>query len=598
MYQYWFFCFKTAKHWGKGPVVWTAEQLKFEKVSHAVRSSLSGTPQDLTQSITPHNNGDSIPSNLCRWYIHVRPEYYVRLERDDAWDSFGQGSDEDPTWTTWSQSEQKSSLQTRLRDALEHNDFSPTPVADLPVAIPQIARAAHEARSDELLIESLGFSIISRNLDQIYRILVQLMRKDISPTPLHPFHLATSYLNGSASCCDVFGLLAREVSGAQVYETYRDEHGHTILDNLMITIIKSHTTAKPVVVNGTLRDVARFVGEEVDICGRWDADSPCVRQLHSIGKPSVPSSWKHKFCNTSIQTICHCITLMRLFMPSPLVHKESSGLYVRQCMIADCGTNLQLQPLHSLVVTAYHLASKGKDDEDLFGILACALCLVYNGFDPCTRVEVSVTALLSDDTLADCDHKDLTAAELAFEFSTLPLVNLWSAKLRTGWTVLSNTLQQCQIAHAEQKHIEQERNGRSGNGNKAYYMGSTEPGDLLRELHESNWSAQPHLPLSFVRRPDLGALWSSIVAELLSYRRVSEELRWESDRFSMEDLAAQLEHGEDLAVGYVRDNLLKAHCACHSFGGDPFEVLDEAIDPNLANLDVWDRATYGQRMEY
>lgn len=129
-------------------------------------------------------------------------------------------------------------------------------------------------------------------------------------------------------------------------------------------------------------------------------------------------------------------------------------------------------------------------------------------------------------------------------------------------------------------------------------MGSTEPDGLLREFHESNWSAQPHLPLNFVRRPDLRALWSSIVAELLSYRRVSEELRWTSDRFSMEGLADQLEHGEDLAVGYVRDNLLKAHCACHSFGGHPYEVLDEAIDPNLANLDVWDRATYGELMEY
>lgn len=77
----------------------------------------------------------------------------------------------------------------------------------------------------------------------------------------------------SESCCDVVYALADWITGAQVYNTYVNEHGHTILDNLMISIIKSHTSAKPVVVDDNFKDVARFVGEEVDICGRWDADS-------------------------------------------------------------------------------------------------------------------------------------------------------------------------------------------------------------------------------------------------------------------------------------------------------------------------------------
>jgi hypothetical protein len=42
---------------------------------------------------------------------------------------------------------------------------------------------------------------------------------------------------------------------------------------------------------------------------------------------------------------------------------------------------------------------------------------------------------------------------------------------------------------------------------------------------------------------------------------------------------------------------LKAHCACHSFGHYPLTVLSEAMDPDLANLDLWGRATYGNMIE-
>jgi hypothetical protein len=589
LYQYWFFCFKTAKHWGKGPRIWTAELLNFEQYLSTGRSSLPGTPQDLTYGSTPHSDDEPTPpSDLCRWYVHVHQQQYKPIP-EDVFEprAFPQSDpDDDTTWASWSPSEQQASLQAHLRNALEHNDFSPTPAADLPVAIPQIAKAADEERSSELLVESLGFSIMSRNLDQIERVFLQLQAKHIDPALVHPFHLATSFLDGSKSCCDVFVVVSQFVDTGHVSEMYLNEHGHTILDNLMITIIKSHTSAKPVVVDDNLKDVSRFIGEEVDICGRWDADSPCVRQLHAHGRPSIPSSWKHKFCNTSIQAICHCIGRMFLRMPHRLLLETPSGLYIRRCFGTDCGKKLQLQPLHSLVMTAYHLATQGKNGEDLFGILACALCLIFHGLDPSVRADVSVAALLSLDSIVECDHEELTAAGLAEEIQSVSAFDTWNTELRTGWTALAGVLRRCETAHVEQ--VGNNYNDSESSDDDAHFMGSTEPDEILRDQHYF----QDDIPLCFYGRKDLGTLWCSVQAEYLSYRRLNDGLAWTSRYFSMETLREQLEQDEDLVVGYAEYSLLKAHCACHSFGCFPMTVLDDAIDPNLANLDVWGRATY------
>jgi hypothetical protein len=269
LYQYWFFCFKTAKHWGKGPRIWTAELLNFDQYLSAARPSLPGTPQDMIHPSASYNNDEPmLPSDLCRWYIHVRQATYEEIP-EEVYEppAFAQpNSSDERTWTSWSPNEQPASLQAHLRDALEHNDFSPTPATDLPVAIPQIAKAADEERSSELLVEALGFSIMSRNVDQMLQISRQLRRKGIDPVSLHPIHLATSFLDGSKTCCDAIFMLTAMYTGAKVHAMYLNEHGHTILDNLMIAIIKSHTSARPVDLDDNLRDVERFAGEEVDIC--------------------------------------------------------------------------------------------------------------------------------------------------------------------------------------------------------------------------------------------------------------------------------------------------------------------------------------------
>ncbi|CAN9301898.1 unnamed protein product [Alternaria alternata] len=404
---------------------------------------------------------------------------------------------------------------------------------DLPVAIPEIAKAADEERSNELLLESLGFSIMSRNLYQVGQVLRQLNNKDIDPSPLYPFHLATSFLDGSKSCCDVVYELAHwdhSITGAQIHKTYLNEYGHTILDNLMITIIKAHTSAKPVVVDENLKDVARFVGEEVDICGRWDADSPCIRRLYAHGP------------------------------------------------------------------------TQGRDGEDLFGILACALCFIFHGFNPSVRADVSVAALLSLDSFVECDHVELTAAKLAKEIMAMPAFGIWNTKLRTGWIVLTGILRRCEAVHvvwARKENLNPELHGSNDPmrltkpNDEDKIIGSTEPDDMLRYIHLHD----PYPPC-FTGEKNVGTLWSSVQAEFLSYRRLNEGLGWTSQYFSMETLQEQLEKDQDLISGYVKHNLLKAHCACHSFGRWPLApLLSDAMDPDLANLDVRGRATYGELLE-
>ncbi|KAH5512257.1 hypothetical protein HBI26_120050 [Parastagonospora nodorum] len=590
LHEYWFFCFKTAKHWGKGPKTWTAELLEFDGYQPTAHRGLPGTPQDLMSPATPDDN-EPRPSDLCRWYIHVPRQSYVPIpEGQVASSAFVQdGIDDDPSWTPWPPGEQQSSLQAHLRDALEHNDFSLTSATELPVDIPRIAQAADERRSDELLIESLGFSIMSRNIEQVRRVLYELEEKKIDTTPLRPFHLATSYLDGSKSCCDVLATVAMFDTGSRDNEIYFNEHGHTVLDNLMIAIIKSHSSAKPEIVDDAFKGVARFVGEEIDICGRWDADSPCVRQMHVNGGLSIPSSWKHKFCNTSIQAICHCIARMFEFIPRPFILKTPSGLYIRRCFDPECGKKLQLSPLHSLVITAYHLASQGRDGEDLFGILACALCLIFEGFDPSMKADISIRALLSSSSVIECDHEELTAAELAEKIMAEFATESWSAMIKTGWTVLAGVLRRCEMAAVEKSGDGNDNSEWSDDDDNDDFMGCTEPDPEVLDMHQYS-----EVYFCGKIRKDLGALWSSVQAELLSYRRLDDRSDWTSQNFSMETLQVQLSRGEDLIVGYAARNLLKAHCACHSFGRYPFAVLGEALDPDLANLDLWGRATYGE----
>jgi hypothetical protein len=591
LYQYWFYAFKTAKSWGRGPKNWTALTLDFEQFKNSTRRSLPSTPSDASRSPGSRPQEVSKPLSLCRWLIHINQElddeFYENTPSPETPDH--NDPRDESSWTAWPEDFQNPSFNTRLRDALEHNDFSTIESKKLPVAIPHIAAAARRSGS-ELLEETLGFAIMGRNIGLIETTLLKIREANISIAPIHPLHIATSYLDGFRSCCDVLHILLVSARSSELEEMYTNDRGHTVLDNLMLAILKSHSSITPQSLCETLRDVPRFPGEEVDICGRWDADSDCIRQLYASGTTTYPSSWKHKFCHTSVQTICHCI--MQIFSHARRQLRNSgSGLYLSQCFA--CGEPLKFQPLHTLVLTTFHLACSACDGEDLFGMVACLLCLVACGVDPEQTASISVRSLVGGEHSEDqCDHEEMTPSDLSQRLSLTAVELPWSNDVLIGWSVFCSILNSCDAMRKEPEGLDEDeieewyyrRAERVNN-----FIGSNEPSRELSELHRGF-----HSEYGFQDRPDLATLWAAIQTEILSYRRLDEDSSWISENFNMEDLLSSLKDQNHASVKLIEDGVLNTHCICgwlHPANG-LISTLQGVCTEYIANLDVWDRATY------
>jgi hypothetical protein len=599
LYQYWLFCFKTTKTWGRGPRFWTADSLGFDQFQGATRLSLPSTPANITDDSRDRENVLPAPSNLCRWLIHLRPDQQENYEpvpefEDDPSETPAPNPNDESTWSKWPAAWCEPPLQTRLQDALENNDFSTIRTQHLPLAIPQIAKAA--ARSpDELILESLGFSIMSRNIDQTEELLWQV--KNLSPervdiASLFPFHLAATYLDGSKSCCNILEQLFR-INVVDIRKAYTNELSHTILDSLMIVVLKSHSTTPPECVDASFKNTGRFPGEEVDICGRWDVDSLCIRHLFASGQATIPSTWKHKFCHTSVQAICHSIMTVSYNFPTSL-GEELSGLYLRQCF--NCGTKLQLLPLHTLVLTAYYLACNGCQDEDMFGMVACLLCMISVGLDPRKTADISVAALFQDMELDhQCDHEELSPAVFCDRLTDTLQIGSLPSKAQLGWEVFCALLHLCeayfnQCTNLRCRSLKQSESWEYEVEEAHHFIGKEPPDDPLFSAH---WERHGR-PEPFGDRKDIATLWAAIQAELSTYRRIKEGDEWLSRYFSMEELREQLQRGETITTNLVQEELLQTHCVCGSLSAynGVVPTLSDTTSRYIANLDVWQRATY------
>jgi len=229
----------------------------------------------------------------------------------------------------------------------------------------------------------------------------------------------------------VLDFVVRHFAGPNItQQLYVNALGHTVLDTLLMGILKSHASCPPSTVDDKFINDKRFAGEELDVCGRWDADSPCIRKLLAKGELNIPPDWKHMFCHTSAQAICHSIgTIFGMRFPPDI--NTPSGLFLKRCR---CGRQLQLRPLHSLVMIALHLAQTGRPGENLFGILACLVCLLVNGMDPLLTAHVSIDALTGRGNVNECSHSDLDPAQLAEQIPQNYMLE-WTDEVRLGWSV-------------------------------------------------------------------------------------------------------------------------------------------------------------------
>jgi hypothetical protein len=408
LYQFWLFSFKTTKYWGRGPRDWFADILGFGRNGaetfpdpsslHSPSEMAGSSPQGQALGIAEFSRTGlaSGPSALCRSTIHACELCFEQLPDPLLLKHTAMNPTDPKTYHPWPQEWRTLSSSEKLRNALESNDFSNIPTDQLPAAIPEALQGAKRHPFD-LTQESLGFAIMSRNREMVSDLL-QSSRHTVT-TVVHPFHLATSYLDGSKTCCNIINDISRYVP---LRRHYTNGLGHTLLDNLMLAIVKGHSSCAPAQVDIAFEGHNRFAGEEVDICGRWDADSDCIRELLAEGIHRIPFQWKHKFCHTSIQTICHSIANIWGLGYAPDIN-TCSGIFVRRCSQPDCGRKLQMTPLHTLVFVMFQLSSYGCEGEDLFGVVAVLLCLLRWGANPSLQSELSITSLLSAKLSADCD---------------------------------------------------------------------------------------------------------------------------------------------------------------------------------------------------
>jgi hypothetical protein len=531
------------------------------------------------------------PCQFCRWSRHL--DYYMptpsSLENES--DAVSESSSESESDTEhWPKSWKDPPFEERLKENLESNGFSSINLSQVPLCVSTIVKVI-KSSPNQLLEEAIGFSIMSRNPPLLRDLLQKAKGAKLVPSNLYPFHLAISYLDGSKACCMIF----KELFFHAPFEWRRgtgdtNDLGHTLLDSLMITILRNHTSVSPGTVDHALRTRHLFPGQEVDICGRWDADSQCYQELLLSGKSTIPSNWKHKFCHTSAQAVYHCIAKMHNYS----VDLEApSGLFLNHC--SHCGAKLQLSSLHTLIVTSFYLATAGCQDEDLFGMICCLLSLLVCKVNPLKASRISLPILLVAQTGDTCSHKDYTPAKFA-ECLTDGILDMWPELTKTGWRVLCHILR---VAEEIWDGFRYEFDSESESGGGSHSDSedesednSTDPKFLLSCSHHEFWESMRNR--AFGKDRTLGHLWAAAQTELLTHRRQREEDPWTSQKFDLPGVLKCLEERAVPSIPLVRGLMMKPYCACgffedHYSSTAPTRI--EACSSHISNMNQYLRET-------
>ncbi|KAH8812637.1 hypothetical protein F5884DRAFT_832254 [Xylogone sp. PMI_703] len=595
LYDFWLFSFKTAKCWNRGPLRWNASMLGSDESLRTMVSSPAQTPrysiESPSTSLPRQHVVYEIPTTLCRWSIHVREIRYKRVDDPLTPDASQENIDpnDEATWQPWAVPQPITHFAEVLESSLESNQFSNIETNSLPISSSQVLKAIRKSPED-LLYETFGFAIMAHNLDLVESMLEGLADRnhsDLANSGIYPLHLAASYLSGSETCCNIlitlmYGMPTGEASARKLYVNHL---GHTVLDSLMITILKSHTSCSPHVVDDAFKMETRFAGEEVDICGRWDADSKCIRNLYAQGQRAIPFEWKHAFCHTSVQAICHSIDALFLPRWGPDINTPS-GLFVRRCANESCGQKLQLLPLHTLVVTTVHLATQGCEGETLFGMIACLLCMISLGANPTSKAAVSVNALLGhDDDNYHCSHVDLDPVDLV-ENVPHELISQWPNPTKTGWKIFYHVLK---LSRAQWQPLR----------SQVYTRHMERDSDSEVPVSEFQ-KCDEDIEIFFGNDRNLISLWRAVQAEFMTYRRINEGESWISPYFNMESLLRNLDSGckYGLGINLIENGMIEPEeCLCGRLHHYKTAVRDDICGFYFSNMEDWHRTSFIHSMD-
>jgi hypothetical protein len=498
-----------------------------------------------------------MPAQLCRWALHVTSyDYYDTDDEDEESLAYGTGV----------------SFVDTLCHSLALSKFSNIDFTQFPLAIPHIAAAASRS-PDSLLLEAVGFAVVSRNTGLLHRLLKKVKEQEVDLSELYPYHLAATYLDGAEACCHVLEILMTGGTQNTLAEIYTNDLGHTVLDSLFIAVLRSHTSMSPSMIDPVFLKENRLPGEELDVCGRWDADSECYLKLLAAGQVKVPTTWKHKFCHTSVQAVSHFIHEISY---GSITLATRSGLSRRLC--PSCGLMLQLLPLHSLVLVGYNLLHFGLDGEDLFGVVCCLFELLSAGLNAEATSELSISLLLDLDPGTICSHGPLTPAAFA-ELLPTNVERTSPEQALLGWSVFLHILR---LAESNVREYASEFSLELGHGNE-----DVENAQLYEFCAEV---CMDFSTINFSKRSPLGSIWAAAQTEFLTYRRQEEGESWMSGNFDMGSvLRGLLEHKPP---SMPLTNLMNPYCFCGRFGCGWQPRVKEAAAFDFSNMHNCDRQNF------
>ncbi|KAM0242835.1 hypothetical protein ACHAP5_007169 [Fusarium lateritium] len=489
------------------------------------------------------------PTQLCRWAIHVPRIKYEPIpaeQYDSMRDTF--------------------SFIESLQEAITSGSSAVGGGGDLPICH-EVFSQSLEHNPAALRSESLRLAIMAGNFELLEGLLEEILGdpfdEDHDEVPqeilsIHPYHLAASYINGGGPCCMVLYTLATYLPRSYLFRNNSDNLGHTVLDSLMVSILRSNSSVRPEIVNHEFGTLSRFPGEEKDTCGRWDADSPEVRELFSKGYARIPPSWKHPFCHSAVQAVCHALVIIFGSRASPDIN-SLSGLFLRRC--TECGMELRLGPIHSLIVTAFFLGKSGMNGETLFGPMAILVCLISLGADVTLRAHISIEEIIGISTeMGQCNHTSLSPAEL-MQVVPARVIQNWTDDCQVGWSCLFQVLLQAQA-------VEREINVNTNASAECEEMNETDSSDGSQAPDCGPYCKLEYHNFSKIKctRPVIGLTWATIQAELVTYRRVAENDPWISSNFPIGALNDWLKHNTEMFESpLVRDQILKSYSPCGWF---------------------------------
>ncbi|WXC47671.1 hypothetical protein QX201_007385 [Fusarium graminearum] len=559
--------FLTAKNWGSPPSI-----INVRTPSGFTPSAFFEFPSSpLLTDASNHTDIVNPPTNLCRWSIHVEEVDYEPLP-DQQPDSF-------PTSTSFPEC---------LQNSISTGDFTELRNDNLPLSHETIVHSLTE-NPKALELDSWKLAIMAGNSGLLYDLGRGKDEKQIQEEvkSIHPFHLAASFLNGGGPCCTIFDDLSALLDRSYLLQHNINDLGHTILDSLFISILRSHTSVQPEMVSDEFRALSRFPGEEKDICGRWDADSPEVRGLFAQGYARIPTRWKHPFCHSAIQAVCHCA--MSIF--GPLTHADincESGLFVRRC--TECGMKLKLGPLHALVSTAFFLGQFGMPGETLFGPLAILVCLINMNVDVNMRMNISLEEILRTSEPGQCRHRSMTAADMMMCVPA-SVVHNWTNACQVGWDCLLHALR---LAEAQQLNTE---NSYRDDRDSPVCGPSASETEGESESSKCVFPALHYETALTCTHKKIGILWATIQAEFLTYRRLTVHDLWISEKFHMVALQAWLKgETQGFNTPLVVQGMMKTYSRCGWFLDRynlwAFATASDVCKEWFANLDNYGRTTF------